>query len=183
MTFTESLRCCSLSESMVVMYSTVRLMDSQKPHGNTREKYKEALSGLVSEALLEISKMKAPVIQFCGPISTGGFGDVTENLEYLYSVIQASTEREMSVFNQVSYEKRLDKILKDHHEYDYPLLDFFYNPILTSKKISGLVFLPLWETSVGSQWEHDLGLSLHLPIHYLDSMLVSEIETFYKTLS
>jgi len=163
-------------------YNTGNLMDSQKPHEDMHGKYKEDLSKLVEEALLEISKMKSPVIQFCGPISTGGFGNVTENLEYLHSAIQASTERGMSVFNQVSYEERLDKILKDHHEYDYPLLDFFYKPILTSKKISGLVFLPLWKTSVGSQWEHDIGESLHLPIHYLESMFVSEIESFYKTL-
>jgi len=156
-------------------------MGSQKSYVDTI-KYKVALSKLVDEALLEISKLKPPTIQFCGPISTGGFGNVTDNLEYLYSVIQASTERGLSVFNQVSYEERLDHILKDHHEYDYPLLDFFYNPILTSGKISGLVFLPLWNTSVGSKWEHDIGQSLHLPIHYLESMLISEVETFYKTL-
>lgn len=157
-------------------------MNSQKTCVDTG-KYKAALSGLVEEALLEISELKPPVIQFCGPISTGGFGNVTENLEYLYSVIQASTEKGMSVFNQVSYEKRLDRILKDHHEYDYPLLDFFYNPILTSKKISGLVFLPLWETSVGSRWEHDIGQSLRIPIYYLETMLIREIKSFYKTLA
>lgn len=157
-------------------------MDSQKIHQDKGEKYKEALSKLVDEALSEILKMKPPIIQFCGPISTGGFGNVTENLEYLYSVIQASTERGISVFNQVSYEERLDKILKDHHEYDSPLLDFFYSPILKSKKISGLVFLPLWETSVGSRWEHDIGQSLFLPIHYLESMFIGEIGSFYKTL-
>lgn len=158
-------------------------MNSQKSHEDLQKKYKVALSNLVGEALLEISKMRRPVIQFCGPISTGGFGDTTENLEYLYSMIQASQEKGMSVFNQVSYEKRLDKILRDHNEYDYPLLDFFYNPILTSGKISGLIFLPLWETSIGSQWEHDLGQSLHIPIFYLKNMLISEIEAFYRTLS
>ena len=65
---------------------------------------------------------------------------------------------------------------------DYPLLDFFYDPILTSGKISGLVFLPLWETSTGSKWEHNIGQSLHLPIHYLESMLINEVDSFYKTL-
>lgn len=158
-------------------------MSSQRPQENTSIKYKGDLSKLVGEALSEISKLKSPVIQFCGPISTGGFGNVTDNLEHLYTVIQASTEKGISVFNQVLYEKRLNQILKNHHEYDYPLLDFFYNPILTSGKISGLIFLPLWETSVGSRWEHDLGQSLHLPIHYLESMFVSEVEAFCKTLA
>lgn len=157
-------------------------MSSQKLHSDANEKYKDALLKLVEEAFLEISNLKSPVIQFCGPISTGGFGNVTDNLEYLHSVIQASIKKGISVFNQLSYEKQMDQILKDHHEYDYPLLDFFYNPIFASKKISGLVFLPLWETSVGSQWEHDIGQSLHIPIYYLENMLVTEIEAFYKTL-
>ena len=157
-------------------------MNSQKLYVDVKKEYQVSLSKLVDSALLEISKLSPPVIQFCGPISTGGFGSVEENLDSLLSVIQASSENGMSVFNQVSYERRLDNILKDHHEYDYPLLDFFYNPILSSKKISGLIFLPLWETSVGSRWEHDLGQSLCLPIHYLDNMLVSEIEDFYKKL-
>jgi len=149
---------------------------------DTEGEYKTALSDLAKEALLEISRMKLPTIQFCGPISTGGLGNVTENLERLSSVIQASKEKGMSVFNQVSYERRLGQILKDHHGYDYPLLDFFYKPILESKKISGLVFLPLWETSTGSQWEHELGQSLRLPIYYLKNMLASEVESFYRML-
>lgn len=157
-------------------------MNSQKAQEDAKVKYKAALSSLVEKALLEISRLKSPVIQFCGPISTGGFGDTIENLEHLRSVIQASKEKGMSVFNQVSYEKRLDEILKDHKEYDYPLLDFFYSPILNSGKISGLVFLPLWKTSIGSRWEHDMGESLHLPIFYVENMLIDEIESFYKTL-
>ena len=178
----ESLRCCSLSESIEWLYTTVQDMKSQQSLNGAREQYKPALSNLAEEALSEISKLKPPIIQFCGPISTGGFGNVDENLEHLDSVIQASIKNGISVFNQVLYERRLDQILKDHHEYDYPLLDFFYNPILTSGKISGLVFLPLWETSVGSRWEHDVGESLHLPIFHLENMLVSEIESFHKKL-
>jgi len=157
-------------------------MVSQKTHDDADKEYSIALSILTKGALLEISKMKFPVIQFCGPISTGGLGGVIENLECLNSMIQESRRRGMSVFDQVSYEKQLDMILKDHHEYDYPLLDFFYSPILTSKRIAGLVFLPLWETSIGSQWEHNLGLSLHIPICRLENMLIDEVEGFYKTL-
>ncbi len=158
-------------------------MNSQKSREDTESKYKKELTELVEEALLEISRLKSPVIQFCGPISTGGLGSVTENLDCLHSMIQAAKRRGISVFNQVSYEKRLDDILRDHHEYDYPLLDFFYNPILKSGKISGLVFLPLWETSIGSQWEHNAGESLQIPIFYLKNMLISEVESFYRTLS
>jgi len=157
-------------------------MNSQKPLSNGGEAYKSALSVLAGKALLEISRLKPPIIQFCGPISTGGFGDIEENLTCLSSVIRASTKQGISVFNQISYERQLDSILKDHRGYDYPLLDFFYGPILASKKIAGLVFLPLWETSIGSQWEHNLGLTLQIPILYMNDMFIYEINSFYDSL-
>lgn len=157
-------------------------MSSQNPHADAKERYKKALLKLAEKALVEVSALKPPVIQFCGPISTGGFGNAEENLSYLRSAIYATKEKGISVFNQVSYERQLDHILRDHHEYDYPLLDFFYNPILASGKISGLIFLPLWETSIGSKWENDIGKSLRIPIFYLQNMLVGEIESFYKSL-
>ena len=147
------------------------------------KKYENELKSLAREALSEIDKMKPPIIQFCSPISTGGFGSVIDNLNYISTFIKECSKHNISVFNQISYEKRLDDILKDHHEYDYPLLDFFYKPILTSGKIHGLIFLPLWQTSIGSKWEHDLGLSIGIPICYLEKMLFDEIKIFYKNIN
>ncbi len=157
-------------------------MEGQRFPENSSQ-YKIPLSQLSNKAIVEISKMKTPIIQFCSPISTGGFGNTDDNLEYLCSLIQSAERRGLSVFNQVSYEEQLNQILKNHHGYDYPILDFFYNPILTSRKISGLIFLPLWETSIGSQWEHEFAISLGIPVFHIEHLLFGEIQTFYKKLS
>ena len=126
--------------------------------------------------------MPKPVILFSGPISTGGFGSVADNIECLLSFISESSKRGISVFNQIVYEKRLDCILKDHKDYDYPLLNYFYKPILESGKINGLVFLPLWQSSIGSTWEHNFATSIGIPIFYSEYMLVEEIQKFYSNL-
>lgn len=149
-------------------------MESQRKEGL----YEKELTNLANLAITEISRMPAPVIQICGPISTGGFGKTQDNLEYLSSIIGATTVANISVFNQVAYEARLDKILKHHVGYDFPILDYFYKPILTSGNVHGLVFLPLWNTSIGSSWEHEMGKTLGIPIFFLEKILVSEIELF-----
>jgi len=146
------------------------------------EEYKHKLTLLAKEALETIEKMPPPVIQFCGPISTGGFGSVSDNIDCLVSLINEGSKRRLSVFNQISFERRLDKVLENHFEYDYPLLDYFYKPILSSGKINGLIFLPLWQTSIGSTWEHDFAMSLGIPIFHMENMFFEEVESFYKKL-
>ena len=51
---------------MVLCYSTFTIMNSQD--------YKIALESLASKALKDIDTLESPIIQFCGPISTGGLG-------------------------------------------------------------------------------------------------------------
>lgn len=148
-------------------------------HRNDAGKYENDLKRTVSDALVAVSKMSKPVILFSGPVSTGGFGSVADNIECLLSFISESSKRGISVFNQIVYEKRLDSILKDHKDYDYPLLNYFYKPILESGKINGLVFLPLWQSSIGSTWEHNFATSIGIPIFYLEHMFVKEVEKFY----
>lgn len=144
---------------------------------------KEDLNKLAEEALSEIEAIKKPVIQFCAPISTGGFGNLRDNLENLHSFIKHFDRSDISVFNQLKYERKMDKILRDHSEYDYPLLDYFYKPIFSSGKISGLVFLPMWETSIGCRWEYDFAKTLNIPVCIIENTTDLEIKSFYKKLN
>lgn len=143
-------------------------------------KYEKPLFELATQVIKKIGAMKKPVILFCGPISTGGFGNVNENIDYLSSVIQTTEKAGISVFNQIDHERKMDLILKGHSGYDYPLLEFFYKPILESGKIEALLFLPLWETSVGSKWEHDFAKSISIPVFYLDGLFMAEIKSVYE---
>mgnify|MGYP001559486581 FL=1 len=151
-------------------------------HRSNAGKYENDLKQAAGDALSDILKMPGPVILFSGPISTGGFGSVADNIECLLSFISESSKKGISVFNQIVYERRLDCILKDHKDYDYPLLNYFYKPILESGKINGLVFLPLWHSSIGSTWEHNFAVSIEIPIFYSEHMLVEEVEKFYSGL-
>jgi hypothetical protein len=67
--------------------------------------YVEKLTTLAQQAISDISNLSFPVIQFCGPISTGGFGNTTENIDCLISVINFAKKRGFSVFDQISYER------------------------------------------------------------------------------
>ena len=140
----------------------------------------KSLFELALQAIKEIELKKGSVIQFCGPISTGGFGNIDENIECISSTIQAAEKIGIPVFNQMAYERRMDLILENHTGYDYPLLEFFYKPILESGKIGALLFLPLWETSVGSKWEHDFAKSINIPVFYLEGPFIVEIRTIYE---
>lgn len=159
----------------------MNFMKGQSPE--VAEAIKEALGDLAQLALQDLRAAPGPVIQFCGPISTGGFSTTDENLEYLSSVIEAAKKTGMHVFDQIEYERRLDEILGEKNGYDYPILDFFYKPILESRLIQGMVFLPLWEGSTGSCWEHDLARTLKIPIFYMENLLISELQKFYSSLS
>jgi hypothetical protein len=148
----------------------------------TNQVIKNSLNELAAEAIMEITALKKPLIQLCAPISTGGFGNSKDNLENLNSFIKYFENTEISIFNQLKYERRMDKILRNHTDYDYPLLDYFYSPIFSSGKISGLVFLPMWETSIGCKWEYNFAKTLHIPILITENYTEAEIKIFYKTL-
>lgn len=149
---------------------------------NEKNKYEKQLIKLAAKVISDISKNEGPTLQFCGPISTGGFGTVDENLCFLSSAIEYAKEKKYFVFDQASYERDLDRIMGNQNEYDYPILDFFYKPILSSGKIKALVFLPMWQTSTGSTWEHEFAKSVGIPIYYLERNLSVEIDDIYKQL-
>ena len=151
-----------------------------RPQNTREEKIKDSLLQLSSKAISEISSSSRVTIQFCGPISSGGFGNVEENLRSLSSIIKSTKSAGIPGFNQLAYERQFDAILGPYHGYDYPLLEYFYGTILSSGVISALIFLPLWDSSVGSRWEHDYANSLGIPVFYIERLLLSEIEAIYK---
>lgn len=140
------------------------------------------LKKLSIEALQEIKKMRRPLIQFCGPISTGGFGSAEENISVLKEVIHETKKSGVSVFDQMKYERLFDKILKDHKGYDFPLLENFYGPIICSGLVDAFFFIPLWETSQGSRWEFDLATRKGIKTVILDNLMLNLITDEYNKL-
>ncbi len=116
-----------------------------------------------------IERMREPVGQVCGPISTGGSGDMAENIARLSDAILVLEKRGVEIFNQVPFQLRMKKIrdAKGEHGYDQSLLEEFYLPIFEAGLVQQLYFLPDWETSVGSRWEHEQGARLGMKITHL----------------
>jgi hypothetical protein len=140
------------------------------------------LRELSLKALSEIRGMRHPLIQFCGPISTGGFGNAEDNIFVFKEIINGAKKAGISVFDQMKYERLFDKILKNHKGYDFPLLENFYNPIISSGLVDALFFIPLWETSQGSKWEFDLATREGVKTVILNDLMLNSIIDEYNKL-
>jgi hypothetical protein len=116
-----------------------------------------------------LGRMPSPIVQVCGPISTGGFGSIIANMQAFTETIQALQGKGLSVFDQMPFEVPMQK-LKLHlapGEYLEAILTDFYQPLFESKKINAFYFMPDWQSSHGALWEHEQALKLGIDIVYL----------------
>ena len=123
----------------------------------------------LSKIALEIIKrMPQPVVQVCGPMTTGGKGTLEENLAVFGETIKTLTERGEYVFNQMPFESPMQRMkTEDWYKGGSQILDGFYLPIFESGFIKTLYFIEGWEESVGASWEHEQALRLGIGIVYL----------------
>jgi hypothetical protein len=147
----------------------------------TRERVANSFSELVEIALSELRERKGPFSIVCGPITTGGYGSVEENVTALKAVINHYVALGTKVFDQTIYEPTLwslkDEWEKTHGKIEYcePILEEFYWPIFKSDQIIRGIFLPDWESSYGARWEREklknLGIEISdLPKDFVDQL-------------
>lgn len=117
-----------------------------------------------------LSKMPKPIVQVCGPIGTGGLGNVEDNLRAFDETIKLLQTEGLNVFDQMPFEWPMQvlkfKLKKDVYPED--ILNDFYLPIFESGMISEFYFMPNWQTSKGANWEHDQAERLGIKINYLN---------------
>src|SRR3989338_7045509 len=116
----------------------------------------ESVKDLYNIAKRIIDRMPKPFVQVCGPITTGGAGSIEKNLDLFNNTITQLQNNGLVVFDQMPFEIPMqilknkfskEKILKE-------MLNDFYIPIIESKMASTYYFIPNWESSSGSKWEH-----------------------------
>lgn len=113
-----------------------------------------------------IERMPRPIVEVCGPIASGGLGNLEANLNLFNAEIQKLQAQGLHVFDQMPFElpmQALKKKLKDPIE----ILNGFYLPLFESGIVETLYFIKGWESSWGSNWEHDLANKLGIEIKYL----------------
>ncbi len=125
----------------------------------------ETFGGLRKIAQRVILRMPRPIVQVCGPISTGGLGVIPDNLMIFQAYIEKLQARGENVFNQMPFERPIGriKLSKLDHGGEKAILYDFYLPIFQSGLISKLYFMPNWYDSIGASWEYAQAIRLRIP--------------------
>lgn len=124
-------------------------------------------------AMRILKKMPQPIVQVCGPITSGGLGSVKKNLHRFNAVIKALDREGFNIFNQLPFENDLYRLRRElsktrpQKRVDRELLNDFYLPIFESGLVASFFFIPDWKTSFGARWEHRQLERLRLTIIYL----------------
>ncbi len=112
-------------------------------------------------------RMPKPLCAVCGPIRSGGRGDVLRNLLHFQTQIGLQRAYGRSVFNQLPFECHLWRIASQPGKQAWDILTVFYEGLFQSGHISELLFTPAWRSSKGALWEHDRAIKLGIPRTYL----------------
>ncbi len=130
---------------------------------NVSESYKE----LLNVALNVLKSMPKPIVQVCGPISTGGLGSIEKNLEVLGRTIRKLESGDHHVFGQVPFEDKMQELKKeyvDDGKASDALLEEFYLPIFEAGFITEFYFINGWESSYGARWEREMAKKFNIKI-------------------
>lgn len=128
----------------------------------------ESIKDLYKIASKILQRMPKPIIQVCGPISTGGKGSIPDNLEVFNRKIKDLQDRGLIVFDQMPFEEPMHKMIMVNSEREYfeDILTDFYLPLFESGNIKELHFLSGWKSSRGAMWEHEQAKRLKIKIIY-----------------
>jgi len=118
-------------------------------------------------AIEVLKTIPQPVVQFCGPISTGGKGSIDANLAELDRAILSFASKGVYIFDQIPFEEPMQRIKPKSDGYNYDLLNQFYLPLSQSGLIKKFIFLPGWESSEGARWEDKQAEKLAIKREYL----------------
>jgi len=127
----------------------------------------EEAADLAVNILSRMNEEGKEVVQLCGPMSTGGAGNLALNMERFQKAVDKAAEKGLLVFDQVPFQNtiiRLCELREDNPEYNWEILDIFYKRIFESGHVKRALFLPGWEKSVGASWERDLVTKLGLVV-------------------
>ncbi len=124
------------------------------------------LGDIALTILQRMKKVGKPIVQICGPMSTGGRGNLEENMKFFGQTVQIATNKGLTVFNQMPFQDAMIRIAKwkPGDAYAEDILEIFYRKIFESGLLDEVLFLPDWQSSRGARWERDIAVKLNIPI-------------------
>ena len=117
--------------------------------------------------LRRMSALEKPIVQICGPMTTGGRGSLAANMAFFKRAQLVASNHGLVIFDQTPFQDAMIRLSSEwgkRQEYCTPILEVFYRGVFQSGHVSALYFLPGWEGSVGSRWEREEGARLSLTI-------------------
>jgi hypothetical protein len=126
----------------------------------------------LSKIAIDILKcMPKSIAMACGPISSGGTGNLDTNLEIYTKTVNKLWDKKINVFTWEPFQNRLG-VLKaksgnTFKERNLTLLEGFYGPLYRSKLITKMYFIHGWESSHGSNWEINIAREVGIEIEDL----------------
>ncbi|MEX2008458.1 MAG: hypothetical protein WD850_03145 [Candidatus Spechtbacterales bacterium] len=135
----------------------------------------DSYEDMLALAMQILPRIPEPVVQVCGPISTGGMGSVADNFRIFDMAIELLIAGRENVFDQRPFEHAVQNIKRKGVETGYlmGLLDDFFLPIFETGYIAKFYFLPGWETSKGASWEYEqakrLGIASVMPHDWMEA--------------
>ncbi|OGM99447.1 MAG: hypothetical protein A3B91_01220 [Candidatus Yanofskybacteria bacterium RIFCSPHIGHO2_02_FULL_41_29] len=151
--------------------------DDNLKHIKKAKDYKELLTIAITVLNVMLCQYPlTPITMVCGPISTGGAGSRSRNLEVFNRAIDRLSAGGLFVFSQMPFEDDMERIYKsDPSLQGLRLLEEFYLPIFETRFIELLCFLPGWTDSIGATWEHQQAERLSIPRIYLSEYYISDL--------
>ena len=139
----------------------------------------EELADIGIETLKQMSLSGKPIVQICGPITTGGFGNHKKNLAYLEKAIKLANKKGLQVFDQTLFDNAMSKLsvkYTEMNEYNTPVLETFYRKVFESGLIAKVIFLPDWQSSKGATWERNVASRFHMKVEDYPKEWLAEIK-------
>ncbi len=129
----------------------------------------DSFEELAEIALIILNRMAGlgqPIVQICGPMSTGGFGNLDDNMKHFERAVEEAYKRGLTVFNQLPFQSAMKRILNwtPDQPYELKILEVFYRRVFESGHIKRTLFLADWESSFGAVWERKLVAVLAIEI-------------------
>lgn len=162
-----------LLEEMKHMAESVKVEHCIEFTGKVAPSFKE----LLEIALGELGDFHGNAEILCGPMTTGGTGNMLTNLVAFNDAVKILREKGRPIWNQIPYEYGLALLeaqwRQETREYGpcRPIIDQFYRPLFdhTPRLIKRAWFIEGpsgWKTSRGAQWEHAHISKLPINIQY-----------------
>ncbi len=149
----------SFHEEMDDLVARYRLIKGRLDKANSYDE-------LFQVATMILGTTHQPVSMVSGPVSTGGTGNLQNNILAMSEYITHLHNAGENMFDQTPFEEPIQRIKNKKVEYDNDILYQLYLPIFESGYIKKMFFMRDWESSRGARWEHEQMIRLKIERKY-----------------